>query len=167
MRFLASEKTFESSLGNTVLPKKVNLTDDLLSDLRRFVCVFSQARKLWLPPVFELVAATCHRQVASKIRISSSECHTNKKTHPVGWVFLLVDLRRFELPTPTMRMWCAPSCATSPYAAAFTAAKLYRLCFLLSRRIYFLMEYSTGTSAGISSSQGCSKSSFTKAMVPE
>jgi len=37
----------------------------------------------------------------------------------------------------------------------------------LSRRIYFLMEYSTGTSAGISSSQGCSKSSFTKAMVPE
>ena len=27
----------------------------------------------------------------------------------------MVDLRRFELPTPTMRMWCAPSCATSPY----------------------------------------------------
>ena len=27
----------------------------------------------------------------------------------------LVDLRRFELPTPTMRMWCAPSCATSPF----------------------------------------------------
>ena len=26
----------------------------------------------------------------------------------------MVDLRRFELPTPTMRMWCAPSCATSP-----------------------------------------------------
>ena len=29
--------------------------------------------------------------------------------------FLLVDLRRFELPTPTMRMWCAPNCATSPF----------------------------------------------------
>ena len=29
--------------------------------------------------------------------------------------FCLVDSRRFELPTPTMRMWCAPSCATSPY----------------------------------------------------
>ena len=27
----------------------------------------------------------------------------------------MVDLRRFELPTPTMRMWCAPSCATSPF----------------------------------------------------
>ena len=29
--------------------------------------------------------------------------------------WLMVDLRRFELPTPTMRMWCAPSCATSPF----------------------------------------------------
>ena len=25
-----------------------------------------------------------------------------------------MDPRRFELPTPTMRMWCAPSCATGP-----------------------------------------------------
>ena len=30
-------------------------------------------------------------------------------------LFSMVDLRRFELPTPTMRMWCAPSCATSPF----------------------------------------------------
>ena len=84
----------------------------LLVDLRRFV----QSR---LPPVFELVAATCHRHVAFLIFESPlRECHTNKKATP--WVvFLLVDLRRFELPTPTMRMWCAPSCATSPYAAAF------------------------------------------------
>ena len=29
-------------------------------------------------------------------------------------IFLLVDLRRFELPTPAMRMRCAPNCATSP-----------------------------------------------------
>lgn len=29
--------------------------------------------------------------------------------------WLMVDLRRFELPTPTMRMWCAPNCATSPF----------------------------------------------------
>ena len=38
----------------------------------------------------------------------------NNKHHPAGGVYYLVDLRRFELPTPTMRMWCAPSCATSP-----------------------------------------------------
>ena len=27
----------------------------------------------------------------------------NKESHPFGWLSLLVDLRRFELPTPTMR----------------------------------------------------------------
>ena len=27
----------------------------------------------------------------------------------------LVDLIGFEPTTPTMRMWCAPSCATSPF----------------------------------------------------
>ena len=43
---------------------------------------------------------------------------TKKKT--THWVvFFLVDLRRFELPTPTMRMWCAPSCATSPYLLGY------------------------------------------------
>ena len=30
--------------------------------------------------------------------------------------YSLVDLKRFELSTPTMRMWCAPNCATSPCA---------------------------------------------------
>ena len=35
----------------------------------------------------------------------------------------MVDLRRFELPTPTMRMWCAPNCATSPYEN-YTAVKI-------------------------------------------
>ena len=38
----------------------------------------------------------------------------------------LVDLRRFELPTPTMRMWCAPNCATSPYHKNYTAG--FSLC---------------------------------------
>ncbi len=27
----------------------------------------------------------------------------------------MVDLKGFEPSTPTMRMWCAPNCATSPY----------------------------------------------------
>ena len=27
----------------------------------------------------------------------------------------MVDLKGFEPSTPTMRMWCAPSCATSPF----------------------------------------------------
>ncbi len=40
------------------------------------------------------------------------------KKPPTRGGFLLVDLRRFELPTPTMRMWCAPSCATSPLILA-------------------------------------------------
>ena len=38
----------------------------------------------------------------------SAEYRTKKETHPFGWISFLVDLRRFELPTPTMRMWCAP-----------------------------------------------------------
>ena len=40
-----------------------------------------------------------------------------KKEHPGGVLFLLVDLKGFEPSTPTMRMWCAPSCATSPFQA--------------------------------------------------
>ena len=27
----------------------------------------------------------------------------------------MVDLKGFEPSTPTMRMWCAPNCATSPF----------------------------------------------------
>ena len=42
------------------------------------------------------------------------------KGTPVWVSLLLVDLRRFELPTPTMRMWCAPNCATSPYEKIIT-----------------------------------------------
>ncbi len=30
-----------------------------------------------------------------------------------------VDLIGFEPTTPTMRMWCAPNCATSPYRCSF------------------------------------------------
>ena len=38
-----------------------------------------------------------------------------KRRPPKMVVFFLVDSRRFELPTPAMRMRCAPSCATSPF----------------------------------------------------
>ena len=37
------------------------------------------------------------------------------KHHPSGGVLCLVDLKGFEPSTPTMRMWCAPNCATSPF----------------------------------------------------
>ena len=55
------------------------------------------------------------------------ECHTNKKA-AFRQLFLLVDLRRFELPTPAMRMRCAPNCATSP------SQELYSLEKRLSRK---------------------------------
>ena len=42
----------------------------------------------------------------------TEKAHRNSIKTTVDFV---VDLRRFELPTPTMRMWCAPSCATSPF----------------------------------------------------
>ena len=47
------------------------------------------------------------------------------EAHPPGCASFLVDLKRFELSTPTMRMWCAPNCATSPCQLTFA---LY-LCF--------------------------------------
>ena len=37
-----------------------------------------------------------------------------KKDTPCGVSFFLVDLIGFEPTTPTMRMWCAPNCATGP-----------------------------------------------------
>ena len=35
----------------------------------------------------------------------------------------LVDLKGFEPSTPTMRMWCAPNCATSPYGKIISPRK--------------------------------------------
>ncbi len=39
-----------------------------------------------------------------------------KKTIAFAIAFFMVDLKGFEPSTPTMRMWCAPNCATSPYS---------------------------------------------------
>ena len=40
---------------------------------------------------------------------------------PKGACRFLVDLKGFEPSTPTMRMWCAPNCATSPFTRPFAA----------------------------------------------
>ena len=49
-----------------------------------------------------------------KVSLKNSRFLKIPKLHPqmVGF-YLLVDLIGFEPTTPTMRMWCAPSCATS------------------------------------------------------
>ena len=58
------------------------------------------------------------------------DCYLDRKHIPhnmkSSYLHSLVDLRRFELPTPTMRMWCAPNCATSPYHKNYTAG--FSLC---------------------------------------
>ena len=56
--------------------------------------------------------ATVHRTVAWDGSNLPSQAKM-KHTLP-GALRFLVDLKRFELSTPTMRMWCAPNCATSP-----------------------------------------------------
>ena len=37
-----------------------------------------------------------------------------QKSHDLSRGFFVVDQIGFEPTTPTMRMWCAPSCATGP-----------------------------------------------------
>ncbi len=53
------------------------------------------------------------------------DCYFERKYIPHNvqgsYLRVMVDLRRFELPTPTMRMWCAPNCATSPEHKNYTA----------------------------------------------
>ena len=74
-----------------------------------------------------LVATTVHWTVAFRwFESPLRKNHTKKEDHPVGDLLFLVDSRRFELPTPTMRMWCAPNCATSPYHKNYTAG--FSLC---------------------------------------
>ena len=63
----------------------------------------------------------------------------NKNPCSVNKGFLLVDLIGFEPTTPTMRMWCAPSCATGPFvngyiivpSAEFVNCLLDILCLIL------------------------------------
>ena len=56
-----------------------------------------ESRKSRKPPVFELVAGTVHRTVPFRwVRFPSSEYHTDKKNHPFGWLFLLVEPRGIE-----------------------------------------------------------------------
>ena len=52
--------------------------------------------------------------------------------------FFLVDLRRFELPTPTMRMWCAPNCATSPYGKIISPGDGLSRMFLFEKNRLFV-----------------------------
>lgn len=83
-------------------------------DLKGFVCIFALGENRcsgsWghsppgLPP-------------ASRIKLFESllrRSHTKRKATSDEVAFLLVDLKGFEPSTPTMRMWCAPNCATSP-----------------------------------------------------
>ena len=70
----------------------------------------------------ECVILKGHQKIENKIpggisRFALGFCKNKKKraeTLYQSFSPFMVDLRRFELPTPTMRMWCAPSCATSP-----------------------------------------------------
>ena len=79
---------------------------------RDLICILLMA-KLWFRLV-EPSRATVPRTVA--FNLSNLLCVNTVpiKSTALWRYFLMVDLRRFELPTPTMRMWCAPSCATSP-----------------------------------------------------
>ena len=64
---------------------------------------------------------SCHWQLDLMGSIPRSLIPPNRNPRRSGG-FYLVDLKRFELSTPTMRMWCAPSCATSPCFSQLTLA---------------------------------------------
>ena len=57
----------------------------------------------------------CRRRRGSDSGISSAK----NKNHFSGEMVFSVDLIGFEPTTPTMRMWCAPNCATSPLRCSF------------------------------------------------
>ena len=55
--------------------------------LARFVAYLSLTGQIvWKPPVFELVAAMCHRHIANG-SFESGSSDQNKKAHPYGWAF--------------------------------------------------------------------------------
>ena len=57
------------------------------------------------------------------------------EAHPFGCASFLVDLKGFEPSTPTMRMWCAPSCATSPYLLQLTGILYIRFPEMSSEKM--------------------------------
>ena len=69
---------------------------------RRFVCIFALVgQKLRKPPVFELVAATCHRQVA--IRLFESPASQAKKPIPQWGIGFFGDPPEIRTPDPLLK----------------------------------------------------------------
>ena len=109
-------------------------------DLKGFVCIFAPCGGRGKNRGSDRCLHRSQQPSAGRlplgIRISSAERHTKKETHPFGWISFLVDLRRFELPTPTMRMWCAPGPCVSRALFAPGFAHIEGL-FLPSISVFF------------------------------
>ena len=70
--------------------------------LARFVAYLSLTRQIvWKPPVFELVAAMCHRHIANG-SFESGSSDQNKKPIRMDGLFVLELLARFELATSSL-----------------------------------------------------------------